>query len=72
MLSPSAQEIRPSGSGCGSIQGGEVAGVIYETLNTASLWELKNRKIDQCCRMCSEYISREKKHQPLSRSEGPR
>ena len=39
MLSPpSAQEIRPSGSGRGSIQsGGEEVGVICETPNTVRL-----------------------------------
>ena len=54
MLSPpSAQEIRPSGNGQGSIQGGEEVGIIYRTLGTASLWELEDRKINQYRRMRS-------------------
>ena len=46
MLSPSAQEVQPSRSSRGSIQGGEQVSITYGTLNIASLWELKNRKID--------------------------
>ena len=42
MLSPPpAQEIRPPGSRRGSVQGREQIGVVYWTLDTASLWKLK-------------------------------
>ena len=41
LLAPSAQEIRPSSSGHGFVQGGKEVGIIYETLNVAPLWKLK-------------------------------
>jgi hypothetical protein len=45
MLSPPpAQEIRPSGYGRGSVQGGEEITVIDRALGTASLWKLNTRK----------------------------
>ena len=44
LLPPLAHQIRPSGNGCGSAQGGEEIGVIYRVLSTASLWKLKTGK----------------------------
>ena len=59
MLSPpSAQEIRPAGSGRDSIRDEEEVGIIHGTLGTASLWGPED---SQYRRMRGEYTLREKK-----------
>jgi hypothetical protein len=64
MLSPPpAQEIRPSGHGRRSVQGGEEIGIIDRALCTASLRKLNTRKPISIVE-CAASVQEEKMHEP--------